>query len=62
MTSNKITAINESQRDDLLNILKLVKENSYMMENLSKISSEHSTLLNEHQTKLVRAQLILLIV
>jgi hypothetical protein len=55
MIRNKITAIEESQRDDLLNILKLVKENSYMMEKLSKISSEHSTLLNEHQTKLVSA-------
>ncbi len=53
MLSNKITAVDESQKDDLFDILKLVKENSNMMEKLSKVSSEHSTLLNEHQKKLV---------
>jgi len=62
MFYKKITVDVESQRDNLYNVMKLVKENSYMMEKLSKVSSEHSTLLNEHQKKLVRAQLILLIV
>ena len=53
MFHNKIDV--ESQREDVYNILKFVKENSNMMEKLSKVSSEHSTLLNEHQTKLVSA-------
>jgi len=55
MIRNKIAAIEESERDDLFNLMKLVKENSFMMEKLSKISSEHSTLLNEHEIKLVSA-------
>ncbi len=55
MFYKKITVDVESQRDNLYNVMKLVKENSYMMQKLFKISSEHSTLLNEHQTKLVSA-------
>ncbi len=54
MFHNKIDV--ESQREDVYNILKFVKENSNMMEKLSKVSSEHSTLLNEHQKKLVSSK------